>query len=66
MTETKFRLRASLWYGFKLGKNAVESHRDLCKIFGEDAISESQCQRFREGNESLKDDDHLLRSIMQY
>ena len=65
MTETKFRLRASLWYDFKLAKNGVESHRDLCKVFGEDAISESQCrrwfQRFREGNQSLEDENHQRR-----
>ena len=51
-----------MWYDFKQGKSAAESHHALSEIFGEEALSESQCrrwfQRFRNGNESLDDEEH--------
>lgn len=59
MCDQKFRMRACIWYEFKQGKSAAESHRALSNVFGEEALSESQCRewfrRFRSGNESLED-----------
>ncbi|KIH64211.1 hypothetical protein ANCDUO_05488 [Ancylostoma duodenale] len=60
MTGLKSDIRYCLLYDIKRGKTAAESHRDLCDAFGQDAISEWQCQRWfhkvRSGNESLEDD----------
>ncbi|KIH54670.1 hypothetical protein ANCDUO_15183 [Ancylostoma duodenale] len=60
MTHLKSSIRCCLLYDFKRGKTASESHRDLCDAFGQDVISERQCERwfhkFRSGNESLEDD----------
>ncbi|CAJ0921310.1 unnamed protein product, partial [Mesorhabditis belari] len=61
MQEKKFRLRAALWYDFKQGKSAAESHRTIIEVFGEDSISERQCQiwfqQLKDGNESLQDEE---------
>ena len=61
MQDKKFRLPAALWYDFKQGKSAAESHRTIFEVFGEDSISEKQCQRwfqrFKDGNESLQDEE---------
>ncbi|EPB74101.1 hypothetical protein ANCCEY_06828 [Ancylostoma ceylanicum] len=63
MSDQKDRLRVRMLYDFKQGKTAAESHRSLCHASGEDVISERQCgrwfERFRNGDESLKDEDHL-------
>lgn len=62
MSDQKFRMRVCMWYDFKQGKSASESHRALFKVFGEEALSERQCQewfkRFRSGDESLEDHEH--------
>uniref|UniRef100_A0A7I5EEK2 HTH_48 domain-containing protein n=1 Tax=Haemonchus contortus TaxID=6289 RepID=A0A7I5EEK2_HAECO len=51
-----------MWYDFKQGKSAAESHRTISEVFGDEALSESQCrrwfQRFKKGNESLEDEEH--------
>ncbi|PIC48334.1 hypothetical protein B9Z55_007346 [Caenorhabditis nigoni] len=61
MSDQKFRLRAFLWHEFKEGKTAAEAHRSLPPVFGENALSKSQCRRwfhrFRSGEESLEDDE---------
>lgn len=52
-------------YDFKQGKTAAESHRILCKVFGDDVLVLRQChrwfQRFRDGDESLEDEKHQRR-----
>ncbi|KAK6750447.1 hypothetical protein RB195_002430 [Necator americanus] len=62
MLDQKFRMRACMWYDFKQGKSAAESHCALSEVFGEEALSESQCrrwfQRFKNGNESLEGEEH--------
>lgn len=61
MNNEKNSFRICMLYDFKLGKSAAESHRSLCKAFGEDVISQSQCrrwfQRFRNGDVSLEDEE---------
>ena len=61
MNIEKTRFRICMLYDFKLGKNAIESHRSLCKAFVEDTISLRQCQRwfqrFRDGDVSLEDEE---------
>ncbi|KIH53045.1 hypothetical protein ANCDUO_16838 [Ancylostoma duodenale] len=53
MADLKSGIRYCLLYDFKRGKTAAESRRDLCVAFGQDVISERQCQRwfhkFRKG-----------------
>lgn len=60
MVDEKFRVRVCLLYDFKQGRTPAESHRALCKAFGDDVLSERQCrtwfQRFRDGDESLEDE----------
>ncbi|CAJ0947299.1 unnamed protein product, partial [Mesorhabditis belari] len=66
MVDQKYFVLASLLYDFKMGKNAAESHRDLCSAFGEQVMTERSCQlwfaRFREGIESLEEEPHGHRS----
>ena len=68
MSDQKYRVRFCLLYDFKQGKTAAESHRTLCNAFGEGLISETQCrywfQRFRDGDESLKEKEHERRPQM--
>lgn len=60
MFDEKFRMRVCIWYDLKQGKLAAESHRALFNVFGEEALSESQCRewfrRFQSGDESLNTD----------
>ncbi|RCN27509.1 hypothetical protein ANCCAN_26756 [Ancylostoma caninum] len=60
MADLKSGIRCFLLYDFKRSKAAAGSHRDLCDAFGQDVISERQCQRrfhkLRSGNESFEDD----------
>lgn len=55
----KHRMRVCLWYDFKQGKTAKESHKTLSNIFKNDAYSERECRlwfkRLNEGDESLED-----------
>ncbi|VDO23172.1 unnamed protein product [Haemonchus placei] len=60
MLDQKLLLRACMWYDFKQGKSAAESHRTIFEVFGDDVLSESRCrrwfQRLKKGNESLEDE----------
>ncbi|CAJ0924556.1 unnamed protein product, partial [Mesorhabditis belari] len=60
MEDLKYRMRVCLWYDYKQDKTAAESHRDLLRVFGDEALSETQCKRwyrrFKEGDESLEDE----------
>lgn len=67
MIDQRYVFRAALLFQFKLGETAAESCRKLCKAFGENVISERQCQhwflRFRDGDESLEDSEHGHRPL---
>nr|XP_043067479.1 histone-lysine N-methyltransferase SETMAR-like [Drosophila bipectinata] len=51
--------RHILLFYFRKGKNATQARKKLCDVYGEDALSERQCQRwfakFREGDFSFED-----------
>ncbi|EYC29683.1 hypothetical protein Y032_0006g3121 [Ancylostoma ceylanicum] len=59
MADLKSGIRYCLLYDFKRGRTAAESHRNMCDAFGQEVISERQCQqwfhKFRSGNEILED-----------
>ena len=46
---------------FKLGKTATEPHRILVMVYADEAVTKKTVfkwfQRFREGNQSLEDDE---------
>ncbi|VDL79214.1 unnamed protein product [Nippostrongylus brasiliensis] len=67
MDSGELRVRICIWYDFKLGKTAAESRRDLCSVFGEQALSERQVRnwflRFRDGYDSLEEEDHERRPV---
>ncbi|VDO79287.1 unnamed protein product [Heligmosomoides polygyrus] len=56
---------AGLLYDFKQGRTAAESHRIWSEVFGNEAPSLHQCQRwfqrFRDGDESLEDEEYQRR-----
>ena len=60
MEDLKYRMRVCLWYDYKRDKTAAESHRDLLKVFGDEALSEKQCERwfrrFKDEDEKLEDE----------
>lgn len=62
MCDQKLEERFCLLYDLRQGKTASESHRCLVAAFGKDALSERQChrwfERFRNGDESLTDEEH--------
>lgn len=58
-------VRVCMFYDFKQGKSAAESHVSLRKVFGDDVPVLRQCQRwfqrFRDGDETLEDEKHQRR-----
>lgn len=59
MEDKKVHFRHILLFYFRKGKNAVETHKKICNVYGEDALTERVCQklfkRFRDGNFDLED-----------
>jgi GH24 family phage-related lysozyme (muramidase) len=55
--------RAVIKFCFKLGKSASETYKLLQKAYGSDSLSRSttfeRFKRFREGRESLEDDETM-------
>ena len=51
--------RHFLLFYFRKGKNAAQAHQKLCGVYGDECLSERQCQiwfaRFRSGNFDVKD-----------
>ena len=61
MNDQKVHFRHIMLFAFKKGKIAVYTAKDICSVYGKDAISARVCQlwskRFMNGNESLEDQD---------
>ena len=61
--------RHILLFYFQKGKNAVQAHRKLCGVCGDECLSERQCQnwftRFRSGNFDVKDEPRPGRPIVE-
>ena len=60
MEITEGHFRYILIFYFRKGKNAVQAHRKLCGVYGDECLSKRQCQnlfaRFRSGNFDVKDE----------
>ncbi|CAD5206156.1 unnamed protein product [Bursaphelenchus okinawaensis] len=60
--DRKHFMRLCLLYEFKQGTSATVAHREILQVFGSDAYSRSQCEkwfkRFKNGDESLSDQEH--------
>ena len=54
-------------YYFKKGKNATETHKKICTVYGEGAVTDRMCQKwfakFRAGDFSLDDVPRLSRPV---
>ena len=61
--------RYILLFYFRKGKNAAHGHRKLCGVYGDEYLSERQCQnwfsRFRSGNFDVKDEPRPGRPIVE-
>ena len=61
--------RHNLRFYFRKGKNAAQVHRKLCGVYGDECLSERQCQnwfaRFRSGNFDVKDEPRPGRPIAE-
>ncbi|EZA48646.1 Histone-lysine N-methyltransferase SETMAR [Ooceraea biroi] len=59
MENQKEHFRHILFYYFRKGKNAVQAHKKLSDVYGEDALKLRQCQnwftKFRSGDFNVKD-----------
>ena len=58
--EGHFRHTIFCFFYFRRGKNPAQAHRKLCGVYGDECLSERQCQnwfaRFRSGNLDVKDE----------
>ena len=61
--------RHILLFYFRKGKTAAQAHRKLCGVYGDECLSERQCQNwlacFRSGNFNVKDEPHPGRPIIE-
>ena len=61
--------RHILLFYFRKGKNAVQAHRKLCVVYGDESLSERQCQnwfaRFCSGNFNVRDEPRPGRPIVE-
>ena len=61
--------RHILLFYFRKGKNAAQAHRKLCGVYGDEYLSERQCQnwfaRFPSGNFDVKDEPRPRRPIVE-
>ena len=59
MEEKKQHFRPIMLYYFKKGKNATETQKKICVVYGEGAVTDRTCQKwfakFRAGDFSLDD-----------
>ena len=59
MEDKKQRFWHIMLYYFKKGENATETHKKICAVYGEGAVTDRTCQKwcakFRAGDFSLDD-----------
>ena len=57
MEEKKQHFQHIMFYYFKKGKNETETHKKICAVYGEGAVTDRTCQKwfakFRAGDFSL-------------
>lgn len=62
MENQKQHFRHILLFYYRKGKNAVQSRKKLCDMYGEDVLKESQCQnwfvKFRSDDFDIEDASH--------
>ncbi|GFU82615.1 histone-lysine N-methyltransferase SETMAR [Trichonephila clavipes] len=67
MENQKGHFRHILLFYFRKGKNASQAHKQLCAVYGNEALNERQCQnwfaKFRSGDFSLKDEKRSGRPV---
>lgn len=60
MEENKHHFRHIMLFYFRKGENAAETQREICSVYGEDAVDDSTVRkwfrRFRDGNFNLEDE----------
>ena len=65
--EKKQHFQHIMLYYFKKGRNATETHKKICAVYGEDAVTDRTCQKrfakFRAGDFSLDDAPQLGRPV---
>ena len=65
--EKKQHFRHIMLYYFKKGKNATETYKKICAVYGEGAVTDQTCQKwfvkFRAGDFSLDDAPGLGRPL---
>lgn len=60
MEDKNIHFRHILLFNFRKGKNATQAHKDICDVYGNEALKIRQCQnwyaKFRCGNFNLNDE----------
>ena len=63
----KWKIKRNIFVIFRKWKNALQAHKKLCAVYGDEALKERQCQnwfaKFRSGDFSLKDEKHHGRPV---
>ena len=69
METSEGHFRHILLFYFRKEKNVTQAHRKLCVVYGDECLSERQCQnrfaRFRSGNFDVKYEPRSGRSIVE-
>lgn len=67
MAENKEHFRHIMLFYFRKGKNASQTQKKICAVYGEDAVDDSTCRKwfrkFRENNCNLSDTPRSGRSV---
>ncbi|KOC62520.1 hypothetical protein WH47_04180 [Habropoda laboriosa] len=67
MSENKEHFRHIMLFYFRKGKNASESCKKICTVYGVNAVDDSTCRKrfrkFKEGYFDLKDAPRTRRSV---
>lgn len=70
MENKSIHFRHNLLFYFKKGLNATQAHKEICDVYGNEALKKRQCQnwyaKFRRGNFSLNDEPRSGRPLDLY